>query len=210
MEIDVEINSDDGRVVGEFTIPLIHGNGQTSELVTRESYSEIYKLNVRYELAIGEGESYLAVERSKFELRVVTAPGLRYEFERNYTSAPTAHIHLAGVTGLLSVALMANYAGRKQKGKRRGEMAELHLPVGGRRFRPSLEEFLFFIIAECGFQGRPGWESRLLAAREEWLDIQLRAAVHDHAAIAADTLRGLGYEVTPPTDETYKNRKLSW
>lgn len=184
-------------MVGNFQLPLIYGAEPTDTPLSRENYSSIYTVYIEYELAVGPTESFLAVQRSKFELRVRTTPGVRFEYERDYTSAPTAHIHASGVSGLLSVALMANLEGTKQKQKRRGELQRLHFPVGGRRFRPSLEDFLCFIIAECGFRGQPGWRNRLLDAREEWLDGQLRAAVGDHPAVAADALRALGYSVEP-------------
>ena len=208
---NVELNTDEGRVVGNFQLPLIYGAEPTDTPLSRENYSSIYTVYIEYELAVGPTESFLAVQRSKFELRVRTTPGVRFEYERDYTSAPTAHIHASGVSGLLSVALMANFEGTKQKQKRRGELQRLHFPVGGRRFRPSLEDFLYFIIAECGFRGQPGWRNRLLDAREEWLDGQLRAAVGDHPAVAADALRALGYSVEPPNgSDVAKARKRSW
>ena len=76
---------------------------------------------------------------------------------------------------------------------------ELHLPVGGRRFRPSLEEFLNFVIAECGFRGKPGWEPILLRRRQEWLFKQTAAAARDYPEAAAKSLEELGFSVTPPT-----------
>lgn len=208
---DVELNTDVGRVVGEFHLPLIYGSSRQDSPVTASDYSPDYAVYIKYDLAIGPDESHLAVERSKFELRVRTTPGVRFEFERNYTSAPTAHIHASGVSGLLSVALMANYEGTKHKEKRKGELRELHFPVGGRRFRPSLEDFLYFVIAECGFRGKPGWRELLLDSRETWLDNQLEAAVRDHPAVAAEALRQLGYRVEPiGGSDPPKMRKRTW
>ena len=53
------------------------------------------------------------------------------------------------------------------------------LPVGGHRFRPSMEDFLYFTINECGFRAKENWEATLLSTRREWLDTQCRAAVRD-------------------------------
>lgn len=208
---NVEFNTDEDRIVGGFQLPLVYGSGQSDQPVSDADYSAIYQVFIEYELATGPGERYLAVNRSKFEIRVRTSPGIRFEYERGYTSAPTAHIHSSGISGLLSVALMANFEGTKEKSKRKGDLQALHFPVGGRRFRPSLEDFFYFVIRECGFRGKPGWESKLLRSREQWLDKQLRAAVRDHPAEAAEALRELGYRVDPPADgEVGKRRKRTW
>ena len=208
---NVEFNTDEDRIIGSFQLPLVYGSGQPEHPVSKSDYSAIYQVLIEYELAIGPEEQFLAVDRSKFEIRVRTSPGIRFEYERGYTSAPTAHIHSSGISGLLSVALMANFEGTKDKSRRKGDLQSLHFPVGGRRFRPSLEDFLYFIIRECGFRGKPGWEGRLLESRERWLDKQLRAAVRDHPAEAAEALRELGYAVKPPASgEVEKHRKRPW
>lgn len=98
-------------------------------------------------------ERHLTVLESRFELTVHTAPGIRFDYDRRKTSVPAAHIHYHGIAGLISPALMKNFTGRKKGNKRRGEQEDIHLPVGGHRFRPSLEGFLYFVIKECGFQG---------------------------------------------------------
>lgn len=76
------------------------------------------------------------------------------------------------------------------------------MPVGGQRFRPCLEDFLYFIIRECGFVGLHGWENRLRDFKKLWLDTQLRAAVRDAPEVAAETLEQLGYSITRPETST--------
>lgn len=165
---------------------------------------------VRYELSLDSTRKFLAVERSKFELRVATSPGLRFEYERGYTSAPCAHIHYSGVTGLLSPALMQNFQNKSGNPRKKGRLDDLHLPVGGRRFRPSLEDFLYFVIAECGFRGKPGWESALFQSRREWLFKQTAAAARDFPEAAALTLKELGFEVIPPEGFVASEPRISW
>ncbi|MCG7255337.1 hypothetical protein MHK13_11505 [Corynebacterium hadale] len=196
-----EYNEDENIIVGEFEVPLIHGAGQPDRAVFQGEYSELFGVIVRYELAKDRSESVLAVKSSKFEIRVATAPGIRFEYERDYTSAPCAHIHYSGVAGLLSPALMHNFRSSNRNPRKKGRLEELHLPVGGKRFRPSLEDFLFFVVAECGFRGKPGWESNLLARRQKWLEKQTSAAVRDFPHAAARELRSLGFSVDPPADE---------
>lgn len=206
----LELNEDRGTVVGEFVVPLVHGVGQPDSDVAESDYSDIFQIHIFYELSVTETEKHLAVKQSKYELRVVTRPGLRFEYERGNSSAPAAHIHYSGVAGLLSVATMKNFSGKKAK-QRAGRLEDLHLPVGGRRFRPSLEEFLWFVIKECGFRGRPGWENRLLESREHWFDKQLEAAVRDNPGIAVEALTELGFEISPPSEgEPPSRRNLVW
>lgn len=198
IETEAWLNADTNIVVGEFDAPVIHGAGQLESEVESQDYSQLFRVIVRYELTSDSTGKFLAVERSKFELRVATSPGIRFEYERGYTSAPCAHIHYSGVTGLLSPALMQNFQGKSGNPRKKGRLEELHLPVGGRRFRPSLEEFLYFVIAECGFRGKPGWEPTLLRRRQEWLFKQTAAAARDYPEAAAKSLEELGFSVTPP------------
>lgn len=202
LEVEIEVNSDKNTMVAEFQLPLYHGKGEvkSAEEIPSDSIS-IYGLAVRYSVGADRKKQFLKVLSSKFELRVHTAPGIRFEFESTYNRKPAAHVHFSGIGGLLSPALMRNYAsqtGRKKKEFRHGEISKLHFPVGGHRFRPSLEDFLYFVIEECGFLALEGWETRLRKTREVWLDTQLRAAVRDHPEVAAESLTAMGYVVKPP------------
>ena len=123
-ERDIEtgawLNADTNSVVGEFDAPVIHGAGQLESEVDSQDYSQLFLVIVRYELTSDSTGKFLAVERSKFELRVATSPGIRFEYERGYTSAPCAHIHYSGVTGLLSPALMQNFQGKSGNPRKKG------------------------------------------------------------------------------------------
>lgn len=196
----VEFNEDTGAYVLEFHVPLVHGYGTVSSYIECEPPSDMYRLVVRYKMTTDRHSKYLTVGYSKFEVRVVTTPGIRFEYERAKNNVPAAHIHLSGVEGLLSPALMRNFSSGKGKAKKKrsGDLAGIHLPVGGHRFRPSLEDFLYFVVEECGFRALHGWESHLLESREEWFDIQLASSVRDNPEVAADALRTLGYAVDTP------------
>jgi hypothetical protein len=69
------------------------------------------------------------------------------------------------------------------------ELRELHFPVGARRFRPSLEDIIEFLIVEKLVEYRHGWRSVIDTHREKWEDLQLRAAVRRHPDIAVEQLR---------------------
>lgn len=211
VKADIELNEETGTFVGEFKFPLAYGATKVSDhTFLANGYSDLFSIVIRYEMCSNRNRSFLAVEKSKFELRVHTAPGIRFEYERHKENVAAAHIHYTGVADIISPALMKNF-GEKKDRKKKGNVQDLHIPVGGHRFRPSLEDFLYFIIKECGFVGLNAWENALLESRDKWFDIQLRAAVSDNPSIAAEELKSLGYKIeSPDSDEPGSQRRLSW
>ena len=78
-------------------------------------------------------------------------------------------------------------------------LSEIHFPVGGRRFRPTVEELLKFLDREGLFTDwLTGWESLVDASLTEWEWIQARATVRQHPQAAVEQLEDLGYQITPP------------
>lgn len=135
------------------------------------------------------------MEKSSYYVTVSNAPVLRFDYERSKERHPVAHLQFSGTGTWLSPALMKN---RHNEKARKGQLDALHIPVGGHRFRPSLEDFLYFLIRECGFAGVDGWEEKLSTSREGWLGVQLSAAVRDDPTGAARVLESMGCQVIPP------------
>ncbi|MGN6524344.1 MAG: hypothetical protein ACTHMZ_14260 [Actinomycetes bacterium] len=77
-------------------------------------------------------------------------------------------------------------------------MEALHIPLGGARFRPCLEDFLEFLIHQVGFDAKQPWAEVLAAGRERWRRTQLAASVRDCPEEAARVLVGLGYGIQIP------------
>jgi hypothetical protein len=46
-------------------------------------------------------------------------------------------------------------------------MSDLHFPVGGSRFRPSLEDVLDMLVRELGVDHEPGWRDALARAASQ-------------------------------------------
>ena len=138
--------------------------------------------------------TYLAVEKSTIKLTALVdrAPIFRFEYERDAHSKPAAHIQVHGHRGALSHLLS------RARHETPHSMEALHLPVGGSRFRPCLEDVLQFLIEDFGFDAKPGRRTAVAEGRERWRRYQLRAAVRDAPSDAADTLRLLGYTITDP------------
>ena len=206
VEPDIRMNEDSGLVSAEFKIPLAFGGPAITKGDDPVPDSDLFTAVIVYDMGRDRTEKHLTVHKSKYEIRVHTAPGIRFEYERHKKSVPAAHIHFTGVGGLLSPALMRNHTTGKAK---KGDLQNLHLPVGGHRFRPSLEDFLFFVIGECGFRPKAGWENYLLQHREQWMDKQLTAAVRDNPAVAREVLESLGYSIASPSGGEPKARRHS-
>jgi hypothetical protein len=148
-------------------------------------------------------ERYLATEQADVHvfLEGVQEPLLRYEYVRDCQNPPGAHIqmhaHRDEMAYLLRLAERKD--GRPAKALRRRRpprISEMHLPVGGHRLRPALEDVLLFMEREWAIDVEPGWRPLLERHLRDWRRTQLRAAVRDAHEDAAETLRKLGYEVT--------------
>jgi hypothetical protein len=48
----------------------------------------------------------------------------------------------------------------------------IHVPTGGDRFRPCIEDFVQFLIEECRVAAREGWREEVSEGRERFRDIR--------------------------------------
>lgn len=166
-------------------------------------------LNVYFKVTL-KNQSYLTVDSSAMSLIIDESsrrPVFRVEFDRDRGVEPTdevtgvhsrnaAHVHIHGASPDLSYI-----HGRNGLPKVRA-LEEHHFPVGGRRFRPTLEDFIEFIyLEEIVLELKEGWRDVLRKHRTNWLDIQLRAAVRENPHIAVEKLIEMGYSVQSPWGE---------
>lgn len=137
---------------------------------------------------------YLAVAESTFNLlaKLDRTPVYRIHYRRTPANEPAAHLHVHAHRGALSHLL--SQAGHAQP----HDISSLHIPVGGSRFRPCLEDFVQFLIMECGFDAKPDWRVHVDAGRTRWRCRQAAVVVRDVPEEAARVLRELGYKVDPP------------
>ena len=71
-------------------------------------------------------------------------------------------------------------------------LENLHLPVGGRRLRPTLEDLIEFVITERLVKGKDGWQEALRPSREAFSVIQMRALIRHYPTEARAAVRELG------------------
>jgi len=151
-------------------------------------------MRLKFACQMDHAGQYLAVEESTFNLLAVLdrTPVFRIHYQRDNGPRPTAHVHVHAHRGALSHLL--SQAGHDFP----HDMSSLHIPVGGSRFRPCLEDFIQFLICECKFDAKQGWRGYVEAGRERWRRRQAAAVVRDVPDEAARVLEELGYTVEPP------------
>ena len=119
-------------------------------------------------------------------------PLVRVEYDRSQLGRgrAAAHVHLHANSPEL--AWMYGSSGRPAP-----DLHALHFPVGGRRFRPTLEEFLLFLDRENLFDNwKAGWRPKVLDSLEVWERQQARATARQFPDEAIGALDALGYSVT--------------
>ncbi|OZM72652.1 hypothetical protein CFN78_13530 [Amycolatopsis antarctica] len=154
----------------------------------------IASLLVNFRCEPDQTGEYLAVRKSEFSISSTLegTPLLRCDFDQKAHSVPAAHWNVHAERGAVSVLLARNNR------KHSGLLSEVHLPVGGSRFRPCLEDFLDMVVREFKLDTKPGCDGAIAAGRENWRVKQTRSAVRDSPAAAAEVLKKMGYAVTPP------------
>jgi hypothetical protein len=97
---------------------------------------------------------------------------VRFHYQRSRSWAD-AHIHVHGESSALAYGIADQGLTKPPKTQKR------HLPVGGRRFRPCLEDIIEFLVHELGVDHKPGWQRRADDGRQRWRDMQLAASLRD-------------------------------
>jgi hypothetical protein len=112
---------------------------------------------------------------------------LHYDYERDKSdNYPEAHLQVCA-TSVEWEDAMRSYRPRGRP------LKKLHLPVGGRRFRPAAEDLIEFLVTEKLAFGRPGWKTYVDRGRQGFEERQLRAAVRRNPGIALAILREEGH-----------------
>jgi len=158
-------------------------------------------LNAHYTVEMSPTGGHLRVAGSTVGLwadvtggRKRPRPLVRVEYDRGQLGhgRAAAHVHLHANSPEL--AWMYGSSGRPAP-----DLHALHFPVGGRRFRPTLEEFLLFLDREDLFNDwKEGWKPRLVRSLEAWERRQARATARQFPEEAIGALETLGYSVTAP------------
>jgi hypothetical protein len=151
-------------------------------------------LHVMQTLELDEEGSFLRIQTSSYGLYLDAALDhvlFHYDYDRDPpNNYPMAHIQVEGASE--SLERLAENLGIELS------LGRLHFPVGGKRYRPSVEDIVEFLIVEGLADGRAGWTDAVEEHRARWYRIQLRSAVRRDSEIAREELQRVGYRVTPP------------
>lgn len=157
-------------------------------------------LHIIYTLTLDEAGEYLQATKSSYGVYVGSQSLdeadllVRYDYEREPThDYPDAHMQVKGESS--AVAYLNERLDQSKT------LERLHFPVGGRRYRPALEDIVEFLIAEGYVAHRDDWRDTIGYHRTTFHRRQLRAAIRQDPATAAQGLSDLGYEVQPPTGD---------
>ena len=164
----------------------------------------LLRLSYKFRCTCSNPYGELQVEESSIALRVESdaEPLLHYDYVRGARgSVPAAHINVhesndSATRTMLACGMKARGRGRRRDFMERGvfpTFSSLHLPVGGDRMRPGLEDVLQMAVYEFGIDATDGWLDAVEAGREEYRATQLRAFVREFPDIAFEELRQGGY-----------------
>lgn len=139
---------------------------------------------------------FLAIDKSKTWVvaEVDSTPIFRFEYLYEANWVPHSHIQVHAERAALAHLLSQTGHSKPHS------MSSLHLPTGGSRFRPNLEDVVQFLVTDCKFDALDTWQVAVDRARAEWRRIQTRAACRALPQEAAEQLASMGYKVTPPED----------
>lgn len=147
-------------------------------------------LYAAWTLDIDSESDRLTVTKSKFALRTSNGEEAEDIFLYEYGTDPDdeypeAHLHVLGDSQPFQELC-------KRTGTNK-QLRDLHFPVGGRRFRPSLEDVVEMLVTEEFVQARDGWKEVVAASRRTFQAGQLRAAVRQDPDTARGELDELGH-----------------
>jgi len=144
------------------------------------------------QLGLDEEGEYLMVQSSfmgLFRDGEMTETLCHFDYERDKQDGyPEAHMQIEATSKVWEDVLRRSGAA----GEQNRTLAKLHLPVGGRRFRPTLEDVIEFVASERLVEPLPGWEAVVGESRAKFQEKQLRAAIRRNPDAARQAMQDLG------------------
>lgn len=160
-------------------------------------------LNVEFNVTLDDTDGHLMVRRSTFGLWVrpfatkkTPIPMFRIEYDRDpQGDKPAAHVYIHADSA--EFGWIIGSAGQPLR-----RHQEIHFPVGGRRFRPTVEDLLLFLDHEELFTEWPipAWRSTVKASQTRYERAQARATMRRFPEEAARELSELGYVIGAPPE----------
>ena len=202
------------RRIEDFERYVLRPAGPRGEIPIHVGGEHLASLAISFYLTMDRAKAYLKTVGSKFTLLSVLEkkPLVRLEYLADMQRAPISHWQMHAERGAFSHLLARAHAHNPERVAKPHDLASLHLPVGGERYRPCLEDLLEFLVVDCGVDHQPGWQNAVHDGRMRWRRRQLGAAVRDTPDEAARVLRELGWRCTEPGGVKNENLKplITW
>lgn len=160
------------------------------------------EFDLHIQVQIDPAQKTLRTVKSNFVLSstLEDEPLARLEFYEKTRSAPITHWQFHAERGAFSFLLGVAAGSSKLVTDQPWRLSKLHFPVGGDRYRPGVEDFLEFLIFECGFDKHRGWQKHLQKGRTRQRDAQLEKVIRAQQNKSAQILTDLGWQVSFPGD----------
>ncbi|MDT0381615.1 hypothetical protein RM572_22910 [Streptomyces sp. DSM 42041] len=144
-------------------------------------------MSLSYQVRMDDEQCYLAVHSSYcgiFAEADLSTCLCHFDFEREKEHYAGAHLQVHGSSPALDKLNRGHDVGRT--------LDKLHFPVGGKRFRPSLEDVIEFLVSERLVDAREGWEQVVEDGRDQFQRQQLKAAMRRNTAVVQAWVRDHG------------------
>ena len=117
---------------------------------------------------------FLAVHSSAMALTLPRwrEPLIRFDYLESHTWSP-AHVQIHAESSALGWLHALTGTSKPPK------VQELHIPVGGKRMRPSVEDVVEFAIKDLAVDAKDGAHQRIEEGRSRWRRRQVLAAIRD-------------------------------
>lgn len=196
---------------GTSSRPIESGGGfliqLNSPLGLSQNGTTTMRMHLRFACTWSLDTQYLAIEDSRIAIQKVDGgvPLVAFDYLRQPRSVPSAHINFSGMNTEFTSVLP------KQRQSRDGNHvgltgSKVHLPVGGHRFRPILEDVFEMLIRDFQIDhfNDTSWDA-IREGRREFRLRQVAAASKDAPDVACEALLELDDKALPRTDrlETY-------
>ena len=198
---DMSVGAVEAPDGARYIVQPLTGAGLLRRLPLYVAGRELADLTVQLYLEMDTLGKFLKAVKSKLAIHSILdskQPLVRLEYISGLVNQPVAHWHFHAERGSLTRLLTLAHENQPREFESPHTLSSLHFPVGGERFRPCTEDFLEFLVRECGVDAEPGWQTALAEGRQRWRRMQLRTAVRDLQAEAAQVLEAHGWTVTPP------------
>jgi hypothetical protein len=164
--------TDSGRAFAVEIGTAMAGSAQSISLLSQGV--KVAELFITMRLVADSVDRHPAVLRSTFVVRVDRRnPLLRLDFHKDMHTVPGCHWNVHAERSALTRVLA------RSNPSHNGELSKVHLPVGGFRMRPSVEDILQLLITDFRVDALPGAQPAIDAGRVLWRKRQLAAMIRD-------------------------------